>query len=84
MAGKYQIVSFLGQAQFSNAIEVKDLTTQRRYCLKIIKNNKDFFDQSIDEIKILRYIKANCDPDTSHLLNHYDFFYHKEHLMLLT
>lgn len=48
MAGRYQIISVLGQAQFSTAIEVKDLTTQKRYCLKIIQNNKDYFDQSID------------------------------------
>jgi hypothetical protein len=23
-------------------------------CLKIVKNNKDYFDQSLDEIKLLR------------------------------
>ncbi len=40
LAGKYQIISNLGQAQFSNAIEVKDLTNHQRYCLKIIQNNK--------------------------------------------
>ncbi len=42
------MVSMLGQAQFSRAIEVKDLTKQKKYCLKIIQNNKDYFDQSID------------------------------------
>ena len=25
-------------------------------CMKIIKNNKDFFDQSFDAIKLLKYI----------------------------
>lgn len=63
LAGKYQIISNLGQAQFSNAIEVKDLTNHQRYCLKIIQNNKEYFDQSLDEIKILKYIKANCNTD---------------------
>lgn len=29
----------------------------------MVSNNKDFFDQSLDEIKILRYINANCNPD---------------------
>lgn len=24
---------------------------------------KDFFDQALDEIKLLNYIKANCNPD---------------------
>jgi dual specificity tyrosine-phosphorylation-regulated kinase 2/3/4 len=74
----------LGQAQFSNAIEVMDLTNKQRYCLKIIQNNKEYFDQSLDEIKILKYIKANCNPDEKCLLNLHDYFYHKEHLMLMT
>ena len=26
----------------------------RQVCIKIIKNNKDFFDQSLDEIKLLK------------------------------
>lgn len=31
-------------------------------CLKVIKNNKDFFDQSLDEIKLLQRIKEGGDP----------------------
>lgn len=53
--------------------------------MKIIENNKDYFDQSIDEIKLLRYIQANCENlDEKHLLKLYDFFYHKEHLFIVT
>lgn len=66
LAGRFQIVSVLGQAQFSKAIEVKDLTApsqKQRYCLKMILNNKDYMDQALDEVKLLRYIKANCNPD---------------------
>ena len=40
-----------------------DIKEKRLVCIKIIKNNKDYFDQSIDEIKLLRYINANGDPD---------------------
>ena len=52
-------------------------------CIKIIKNNKDFFDQSLDEIKLLRCLKSH-DPDDSHNVLHlYDYFYHKEHLFIV-
>ena len=87
LAGRFQIVSVLGQAQFSKAIEVKDLTAanqKQRYCLKMILNNKDYMDQALDEVKLLRYIKANCNPDEACLINMYDYFYHREHLMILT
>ena len=87
LAGRFQILSLLGQAQFSKAIEVKDLTSsnqKQRYCLKIIHNKKDYFDQALDEIKLLRYIKTNCNPDVACIVNMHDVFYHREHLMLVT
>ncbi len=50
-------------------------------CLKIIKNNKDYFDQSLDEIKLLRYVNA-CDPADEHsIVRLYDFFYYKVRLL---
>lgn len=52
--------------------------------MKIIENNKDYVDQSIDEIKLLRYINANGDPDEKNVLKLYDCFYHKEHLFIVT
>ena len=52
-------------------------------CVKIIKNNKDFFDQSLDEVMLLDYLKQN-DPDDSHNVVHiHDYFYHKEHLFIV-
>lgn len=50
----------------------------------MIKNNKDYFDQSIDEIKLLQYINTHGDPDEHHVLRLYDFFYHKEHLFIVS
>jgi len=51
--------------------------------MKIIKNNKDFFDQCLDEIKLLKYIKVSGDTHKYHLLDMYDYFYFKEHLFIV-
>jgi hypothetical protein len=37
-------------------------------CLKVIKNSKDFFDQSLDEIKLLQYINSKGDPHKHNVL----------------
>jgi len=38
---------------------------------------QDYFDQSLDEIKLLRYVN-NADPDDEHhIVRLYDFFYYK-------
>lgn len=84
IAGRYQIVELLGQAAFSRAVQALDLKTGALVCLKVVKNNKDFFDQSLDEIKILRYVNA-ADPGDEHgILRLYDYFYFREHLILVT
>ena len=85
IAGRYEITSYLGQAAFSKAVGCKDLFTNKNVCLKIIENNKDYFDQSIDEIKLLKYINNNTDDlESKNVLKLYDSFYFKEHLFIVT
>jgi len=57
---------------------------QEWVCLKVIKNNKDYFDQSLDEIKLLRTINEGADCDAKHILKMYDYFYYKEHLVIVS
>ena len=56
VAGRYIIESMVGEASFNTAwkaIDRRPSGTNKRVCLKVIKNNKDFFDQSMDEIDAL-------------------------------
>ena len=70
-------MDFLGSAAFSRAVQALDVKTRRLVCLKIIKNNKDYFDQSLDEIKLLSHINTADPLDEHGLLRLYDFFYYK-------
>ena len=63
LAGRYKVETVLGSGVFAKVLKVFDLINEEYTCLKMISNNKDFFDQALDEIKILRYISANCNPD---------------------
>lgn len=62
----------LGQAAFSTAWQCVDLQAEgvgnEWVCLKVIKNSKDFFDQSLDEIKLLQYINSKGDPHQHNVL----------------
>lgn len=77
-------MEYLGSAAFSKAIQCLDLVSNKLLCMKIIENNKDYFDQSIDEIKLLKYINFNGNVEEKNVLKVYDFFYHKEHLFIVT
>eukprot|EP00899_Mesostigma_viride_P013059 jgi/Mesvir1/21754/Mv04159-RA.1 len=83
VAGRYQVMEFLGSAAFSKAVQCIDLRTGMVVCIKIIKNNKDFLDQSLDEIKLLKLVNKEDPDDRHHLLRMYDYFYHKEHLFIV-
>jgi serine/threonine protein kinase len=50
----------------------------------VIKNSKDFFDQSLDEIKLLQYINSKGDAHEKNVLQMIDYFYCKEHLFIVS
>ncbi|KAL9374908.1 hypothetical protein Peur_031787 [Populus x canadensis] len=83
IAGRYHVTEYLGSAAFSKAIQAHDLHTGMDVCVKIIKNNKDFFDQSLDEIKLLKYVNKHDHADKYHILRLYDYFYYREHLLIV-
>ncbi|KAG4398509.1 hypothetical protein AAZX31_08G055600 [Glycine max] len=83
IAGRYHVTEYLGSAAFSKAIQAHDLHTGMDVCVKIIKNNKDFFDQSLDEIKLLKYVNKHDPADKYHILRLYDYFYYREHLLIV-
>ncbi|KAL9684437.1 hypothetical protein QQ045_021875 [Rhodiola kirilowii] len=83
IAGRYHVTEYLGSAAFSKAIQAHDLQTGMDVCVKIIKNNKDFFDQSLDEIKLLKFVNKNDPADKHHILRLYDYFYYREHLLIV-
>ena len=53
-------------------------------CHQVVKNDKHFLDQSLDEIKLLLYLNNAGDCDEAHVLQMFDFFYYKEHLLIVT
>ncbi|RLN92055.1 hypothetical protein BBJ28_00017065 [Nothophytophthora sp. Chile5] len=57
----------IGEAVFSRTYKCIDTNTNQSVCLKIIKNNKEYFDQGVDEIRVLEYMDRNCKVDERHL-----------------
>jgi serine/threonine protein kinase len=91
VAGQYLVQSELGTAAFSTAYKCVDLNSEgddvdghEEVCLKVIKNTKDFFDQSLDEIKILELLRQSGRCDEKSIVEMRTFFYHREHLVIVT
>jgi serine/threonine protein kinase len=91
VAGQYLVEGEMGSAAFSTAYRCIDLNSvgggpdgHEEVCLKVIKNTKDFFDQSLDEIKILELLRQTGMCDQKNILKMKTFFYHREHLIIVT
>lgn len=83
VVGRYRIVDYLGQGVFSRAVQCIDLQSGQLVCLKITRNNKDFFDMGLMEVKVLRLLNEHDPSDEMHVLRLLSFFYHKEHLFFV-
>lgn len=76
--------STLPTAEMQKSKSSSHIIGYKEVCLKIIHNTKDFFDQSLDEIRLLRLLNEHKDADEAHVLRLIDAFYYKEHCMLVT
>jgi len=48
LLGRYEVVAILGSGVFAKVVKVRDLHDGSISCFKVVSNNKDFFDQSLD------------------------------------
>lgn len=86
VAGRYKVLEMIGKTSFSRVFSCVDLidSNQQKLCLKVIENQKVLFDQSIQEIKMLKLIHNNCNVDDYNIMKLFDYFYWREHLVLVT
>ncbi|KAL0248312.1 hypothetical protein GEMRC1_003548 [Eukaryota sp. GEM-RC1] len=83
VAGRYVVRELLGSAAFSFAIHAYDVEDDMEVCLKMIKNSKDYFDQSLDEIKLLKLLNDTDEEENFNIVRLFNYFYHREHLFLV-
>lgn len=84
IAGRYRVVASIGKGSFSRVFQCVDLRYNRLVALKVIRNNKDCFDAALGEIKILAMIMKHDPEGAAPIARFLDYFYYKEHLILVT
>ncbi|OEH75687.1 hypothetical protein cyc_02969 [Cyclospora cayetanensis] len=84
LGGRYRIQHEVGAAAFSRCLQGIDVCTGERVCLKVMKNEKEYLDQSLDEVAVLRLLRENGDPDAFRFLRLLDCLYFRGHVVLVT
>ena len=82
IAYRYEILKILGKGSFGQVLKVYDHRTQQHVALKIVRNEKRFHKQAVEEIRILEHLKKQ-DKDNAHNIVHlYDHFHFRNHVCI--
>lgn len=84
IAQRYRVDVIIASTTFSTVVDCRDITKKTQVCVKVINNQKETFDQGLDEIKIIKLLQKNCaELDSRNIVKMLDYFYYREHLFIV-
>ncbi|EPZ33631.1 kinase-like protein [Rozella allomycis CSF55] len=82
---RYLIMDTLGQGTFGQVVKAQNLKTKEFVAVKVIKNSKAYFNQSMMEVTLLEMINNKHDVnDQFHITRLKDTFIFRKHLCIVS
>jgi serine/threonine-protein kinase PRP4 len=81
--GRYQIQATLGRGMFSGVVRVVDVTSQKQFAIKIMRNNDALRKGGYTEIAILQKLNQADPENRRHLVKFERSFDYKGHLCMV-
>ena len=79
VAYRYEILKVLGKGSFGQVLKAFDHKTQQHVALKMVRNEKRFHKQAVEEIRILEHLRKQDregNHNIVHLTEHFNFRNH--------
>lgn len=85
LSERYRVETIIASTHFSTVVQCQDLFDRKKVCLKVIHNQKETFDQGLDEIKIMNLLQKASRGKLSQkfIVRMIEFFYYKENLHIV-
>jgi dual specificity tyrosine-phosphorylation-regulated kinase 2/3/4 len=78
---RYEVVKILGKGTFGQVVEVYDHASKRTLAMKIIKNHREFYEQALEEIEILKILKENDRNLQANIVHLEENFMFRNHMV---
>lgn len=78
---RYEIIEILGKGTFGQVVKVMDHVTKNLLAMKIIKNKQRYFDQSLIEVNILKFLQEKNVDLKANIVNLECSFIFRNHMV---
>ncbi|KAI8989403.1 kinase-like domain-containing protein [Pilobolus umbonatus] len=81
---KYKIIDMMGQGTFGQVAKCQKMSTGELFAIKVIKNKPAFYNQSLQEIRIISLMQLQyAHKHNNRILNMKDHFYFRNHTCIV-
>ena len=82
---RYLVLDLLGHGTFGQVVKCQNAKTKEFVAVKVIKNQRAYFNQSVNEVEILNLLNSSHDVnDSHHIVRMLDSFVFRKHLCVVT
>ncbi|XP_017794428.1 PREDICTED: dual specificity tyrosine-phosphorylation-regulated kinase 2-like [Habropoda laboriosa] len=82
VAYRYEMLKVIGKGSFGQVVKAYDHKKQEHCALKIVRNEKRFYRQAEEEVKILSELRRQDEDDTMNIIHMFDAFRFRNHMCI--
>lgn len=82
IAYRYEILKIIGKGSFGQVLKVYDHKTHEQVALKIVRNEKRFYRQAQEEIRILLHLRRQDTKNAMNIIHMHDYFTFRNHMCI--
>uniref|UniRef100_A0A336M288 dual-specificity kinase n=1 Tax=Culicoides sonorensis TaxID=179676 RepID=A0A336M288_CULSO len=79
---RYEVLKIIGKGSFGQVVKAYDHKTHEHVALKMVRNEKRFFRQAQEEIRILLHLRKQDRDNTFNVIHIYDYFIFRNHMCI--
>lgn len=82
VAYRYEVLKVIGKGSFGQVVKAYDHKKQEHVALKMVRNEKRFHRQALEEVKILKKLREQDKDDTMNIIHMFDSFTFRNHMCI--